>query len=371
MQNYLIALTIALLLTGFLIPRILSIAFRKKLFDRVNERKIHHGVVPRLGGMAFLPALIFSFCFVVGYNLRFHFADMAPTVEWSMVPVFFLICAMMLIYLVGLADDLVGVGYRTKFLMQVIMGLLIVLSGLWVHDLFGFLWIESIPSWLGWIITLFGIIYVVNAVNLIDGIDGLAAGLSAVALIWYSYVFYVSQRYGCMLLAGASLGTLVPFFYFNVYGKAEAHTKIFMGDTGSLTIGAVLVFLTLEVLNLEPSALPRGENLFVMAVTPILLPCFDVARVFFHRIRNGRSPFLPDKSHIHHKLLAIGMVQRQALVVILVIDIVMAVGNVLISPYSQPTWVILGDVLLWVGINWVLTRMIRAREKRTGLALYE
>lgn len=318
-----------------------------------------------------MPALIFSLCFVMGYNLRFHFADMAPPVEWSMAPVLFLVCAMLLIYLVGLADDLVGVGYRTKFLMQVIMGLLILLSGLWVRDLFGFLWIEGIPSWLGWIITLFGIIYVVNAVNLIDGIDGLAAGLSAVALIWYSYVFYVGQRYGCLLLAGATLGTLVPFFGFNVFGKADAHTKIFMGDTGSLTIGAVLVFLTIEVLNLGPAALPRGENLFVMAVTPILLPCFDVARVFFHRIRRGRSPFLPDKSHIHHKLLAIGMLQRQALAAILIIDIVMAAGNALISPYAQPTWVILGDALFWVAINWALTRRIRAREKRTGLALYE
>ncbi|MDE7438590.1 MAG: undecaprenyl/decaprenyl-phosphate alpha-N-acetylglucosaminyl 1-phosphate transferase [Muribaculaceae bacterium] len=371
MQNYLIALVIALLLTGLIIPKILLIAFRKKLFDPINERKIHHGVVPRLGGMAFLPSLIFSFCFVIGYNLRFHLDFIASAIESSAVPFFFLLCAMMLIYLVGLADDLVGVRYRAKFIMQLIMGTLILLSGLWIHELFGFLWIESVPTWIGWIITIFSIIYIVNAVNLIDGIDGLASGLSAVALIWYSYIFYISQRYECMLLAGATLGTLVPFFYFNVYGKAQDHTKIFMGDTGSLTIGTMLVFLTIVVLNLEPASMPFGENLFVMAVSPILLPCFDVARVFFHRIRRGRNPFLPDKSHIHHKLLAIGMVQWQALVVILMSDMVMVIGNVLMSPYVQPTWIILGDVVFWVAFNWVLTRFIRAREARTGMMLYE
>ncbi len=211
-QNYVLALALSVLITGLIIPKILLIAFRKKLFDSVDERKIHRGIVPRLGGVAFLPALIFSFCLVAGFNLHFHYAEIIPLTGVVTVPLFFLVCGAMLIYLVGMADDLVGVRYRGKFLLQIIAAILIMASGMWVSDLYGFLWLRSIPAWIGWIITGFCIIYVVNAVNLIDGIDGLASGLSAVALGWYSYVFCVYEEYAWMVLSGATLGTLIPFF---------------------------------------------------------------------------------------------------------------------------------------------------------------
>ncbi|MDE6340411.1 MAG: undecaprenyl/decaprenyl-phosphate alpha-N-acetylglucosaminyl 1-phosphate transferase [Muribaculaceae bacterium] len=370
-QNYLLTLGISILLTGIIIPKILLIAFRKKLFDTVNERKIHKGVVPRLGGLAFLPALAFAFSIVVGFNLHYKFSDIATELAGTIVPIFFMICALMLIYLCGLADDLIGVRYRAKFLMQIIAGVLIIASGLWVHNFYGFLWIDKLPNWLGWIITVFGIIYIVNAVNLIDGIDGLASGLSAVALTWYSYIFYIGGNYTCMLLAGATLGTLIPFFYFNVFGNALDRTKIFMGDTGSLTIGTMLVFLAIEVFNMKPGSTPHGDNIFILAISPLLLPCFDVVRVFFHRVRGGRNPFLPDKCHIHHKLLALGMVQWQALILILGADMVLVLANVLLSPVVQPTWIILGDLVIWTLFNMLLTRLIRLREVRLDKQLYE
>ena len=370
-QNYVLVLGISVLLTGLIIPKILLIAFRKNLFDTVDERKIHKGVVPRLGGMAFLPALTFAFSLVIGLNLRFHGGEIIPALADAVIPIFFLICALMLIYLVGLADDLVGVRYRAKFILQIVAGVLIIASGMWVSDLHGFLWINGWPDWLGWIVTVFCIIYVVNAVNLIDGIDGLASGLSAVALIWYSYVFYISGEYACLLLAGATLGTLLTFFYFNVFGNATNHTKIFMGDTGSLTIGLMLVFLTIEVLNIGSNQMPIGDNLFIMAVSPLILPCFDVARVFSHRVRHGHNPFLPDKCHIHHKLLALGLPQWQALIGIVFTDMVFVLVNVAFSSVMQPTWIILGDLLLWVALNMLLTKLIRAREHRLGKVLYE
>ena len=370
-QNYLFALGIAVLLTGIIIPKILLIAFRKNLFDTIDERKIHHGVVPRLGGMSFLPSLAFAFSIVVGLDLRYNFDFIAPYLIDTMVPIFFMISALMLIYLCGLADDLIGVRYRAKFIMQIIAGVLIIASGLWIHNLYGFLWIGKLPDWLGWIITVFVIIYVVNAVNLIDGIDGLASGLSAVALIWYSYIFYLGGNLTCMLLAGATLGSLIPFFYFNVFGSANKRTKIFMGDTGSLTIGTMLVFLAIEVLNMDPSATPDDDNMFVLSVSPLLLPCFDVARVFFHRVRKGRNPFLPDKCHIHHKLLALGMVQWQALILILIVDMVFVFMNILLSPIIQATWVLLGDLIIWFLFHTVLSKLIRAREQRLGMQLYE
>lgn len=370
-QNYIFTLGIAVLITGILIPKILLIAFRKNLFDSLDERKIHKGAVPRLGGMAFLPALVFAFSIVIGFNLRYNYMDIAPVLKEYVVPIFFMICALMLIYLCGLADDLIGVRYRAKFLIQILSGILIIASGLWIHNLYGLFWITALPNWIGWINTIFSIIYVINAVNLIDGIDGLASGLSIVALIWYSYIFYIGGDYICMLLAGATLGTLIPFFYFNVFGNANNRTKIFMGDTGSLTIGAIMVFLAIEVFNMPVGNTPNGANIFILAVSPFLVPCFDVVRVFFHRVRRGHNPFLPDKCHIHHKLLALGMVQWQTLLVIIFVDMVFVFMNVILSPIVQPTWIILGDVLLWFLFNSILTKLIRVREQRLGQVLYE
>lgn len=359
-----------MILGGIIIPNIMAIAFERKLFDEADERKIHRGIVPRLGGISFLPSFTFSFCIVIGFNFRFNMPEMSADLSSSIIPVFFLICALMLMYLVGIADDLIGVRYRAKFLFQIIAGALMVLSGCWIYNLFGFLGIGEWPTILGWAATILLVIYVINAVNLIDGIDGLASGLSGIALIFYSWVFFRSEEYTYALLAGATLGTLVPFFYYNVFGSPERHTKIFMGDTGSLTIGTMLAFLSIRVLCIgDPSPL-GGSNLLVLSLAPILVPCFDVARVFFHRVRKGRNPFLPDRCHIHHKLLALGCRQWQALLAILAADAVLVGINLILAPRLGPTWIIAGDVVLWIAFNIVLTRIIRRKEQECGIELY-
>ena len=124
--NDLISFSIALVLAGIIIPQILLIAFRKKLFDEVDERKIHKGVVPRLGGIAFFPSILFSIAVVVGFNLKFFGVETFGVFTESMVPVYFMICAVLLMFLVGMADDLVGVRYVAKFIVQIIASLLIV-----------------------------------------------------------------------------------------------------------------------------------------------------------------------------------------------------------------------------------------------------
>lgn len=369
-ENYFICFCVSVILAGIIIPNIMNIAFRRKLFDEVDERKIHRGVVPRLGGISFLPAFIFSFCIVMGCNLRMNIPGAGAVLQSSLVPVFFLLCALMLMYLVGIADDMIGVRYRAKFLFQIIAGVLIIFSGCWIKDLYGFMWIESWPTIVGWFFSVFLVVAVVNAINLIDGIDGLASGLSAIALMFYSYLFFKAGQYSYALLAGATLGTLIPFFYYNVFGTAERHNKIFMGDTGSLTIGTVLSFLSIEVFNLPASAVSAGENLFVLAIAPVIVPLFDVARVFLHRIRRGRNPFLPDKCHIHHKLLALGFRQWQALIAILFADSCFIMLNLMVSPYFSPTLIIAGDALLWIVLNILLTCLIRAKERKTGEKLY-
>lgn len=222
---------VALFLTGIIIPQILLIAFRRKLFDEVDERKIHKGVVPRLGGIAFLPAIIFSICLVLAVNMSFGIIEISSIFGGVGKAILYLLCAEMLIFLVGIADDLIGVRYKAKFIAQIICAVFICAAGAYIHDLGGILWLHDIPTWMGWCVSGFIVVYLVNAINLIDGIDGLASGLSGIALIFYGIVLTISQQWVLALLAWAQLGTLVPFFYYNVFGNQKKQKKIFMGDT--------------------------------------------------------------------------------------------------------------------------------------------
>lgn len=362
---------VALLLTGIIIPQILLIAFSKKLFDEVDERKIHKGVVPRLGGIAFLPAIIFSICFVLAVNNSMSFTDSSSIIANCTQALLFILCAEMMMFLVGIADDLIGVRYKAKFVSQILSAIFICASGTYIHDMGGVLWIHAIPTWLGWCISGFVVVYLVNAINLIDGIDGLASGLSGIALIFYGIVLTLAQEWMLALLAWAQLGTLVPFFYFNVFGNPKKRKKIFMGDTGSLTVGMLLAFIALSVTNINSEQISVSYNKMVLAFSPLAIPAFDVVRVYFHRIRYHRNPFLPDKCHIHHKLLALGLNQRASLCAILLAAVILMVLNVCLSPYVAATWLLAGDIAIWVGANILITCAIRKKESKLHTTLYE
>lgn len=362
---------VALLLTGIIIPQILLIAFRKKLFDEVDERKIHKGVVPRLGGIAFLPAIIFSICLVLAVNISFGITEASSVVENCTQVLLYLLCSEMMMFLVGIADDLIGVRYKAKFVCQILCAIFICASGAYIHSLGGIFWIHEIPSWLGWCISGFIVVYLVNAINLIDGIDGLASGLSGIALIFYGIVLTMSQQWMMALLAWAQLGTLVPFFYYNVFGNPKKRKKIFMGDTGSLTVGVILSFIALSITNIGPINIAEGYNKLILAFSPLVIPAFDVVRVYIHRIRHHRNPFLPDKCHIHHKLLALGLSQRASLCAILSAAIFVMVVNVALSPFVSGTWIFVGDVAIWIGGNVLITTAIRKKEAKLQTSLYE
>lgn len=360
---------VSLILTGIIIPQILLIAFRKKLFDEPDERKIHQGVIPRLGGIAFMPSIIFSIAFVVGISLRGDFISMSIESLANGLPIVFGICAVLVIFLVGLADDLIGVKYRAKFLVQVIAAVFFVLGGVYLGNLHGLLYLDSLPDIFAWIITVLVVVYITNAINLIDGIDGLASGLSMVCLTVYGIVFFLDGYFVFSMIAFSTLGTLVPFFYYNVFGNPAKQKKIFMGDTGALTIGIILSFLSLLV-NSHDVGLTEGINPFVVAFSPLILPCFDVVRVYIHRIRAHRNPFLADKCHIHHKFLALGFPQRLTMILILIISIVFVLVNIVLSPYINVTILVLVDIAVYTVGNMILTRAIHRRERKMNISLY-
>ena len=361
---------VSLILTGIIIPQILLIAFRKKLFDEPDARKIHHGVIPRLGGIAFMPSIIFSISLIIGLGLRYHLVSI-NSLDFGL-PVVFGLCSIFMLFLVGLADDLIGVKYRAKFIVQIIASIFFVLGGIALYNLHGLLFLYEIPNVLAWFITILVVVYITNAINLIDGIDGLASGLSAVCLTVYGVLFFTNGYYIYSVIAFSTLGTLVPFFFYIVFGNPQKQKKIFMGDTGALTIGIILSFLSLLV-NACNISLDEGVNPAVLAFSPLILPCFDVVRVYIHRIRAHRNPFLADKSHIHHKFLALGIPQRVTMILILVLAIAFIFFNIILSPYINITILVLIDILVYTVGNILLTKAIRRREriKNIQTGLYE
>lgn len=355
---------ISLFITGLIIPKILLIAFRKNLFDETDERKIHKGLVPRLGGIAFVPAIIFSFALVLGLSLLPQTTDFMPEMAHSQERALsFGVCGLMLLYLVGVADDLVGVLYRAKFVVQIIAACLLVLGGVWINNLHGFCGVGQWPDVCGCMLTLLVCVFFVNAINLIDGIDGLASGLSSVALICYGLTFAMDGDIFNAMVAFATLAALTQFFYYNVFGSTKKRKKIFMGDTGALCIGFILTYLSIIIARKSHFA-SVDFNPIIVAFAPMLVPCLDVVRVFFNRIRNGVNPFKPDRTHIHHKLLALGMSTPRAMVSILLISVSYVVVNLLLSPYVNPAILLVFDVIIWFLYSRSLTIRIRRKEAR-------
>ncbi|MBR5275799.1 MAG: undecaprenyl/decaprenyl-phosphate alpha-N-acetylglucosaminyl 1-phosphate transferase [Bacteroidaceae bacterium] len=348
---------------GILIPQILLIAFRKSLFDMPDERKIHHAAVPRLGGMAFAPVILFSVTLLLGVTLSCGDKTVLYALMGEVEQVAYLVCAVVMLYLVGLADDLVGVKYRAKFVVQIACALMFIASGVYMCNFCGVMGCDKIYEWVGMLFTLVLVVFVINAINLIDGVDGLASGLSGVALLFYGTMFYLLGEYIYAVISFATLGALVQFFYYNVFGKVEKQQKIFMGDTGALTIGILLCFLALKLCS-HSTAEVNNANPLVMAAAPLIVPCFDVVRVFIGRLRKGKNPFLPDKTHIHHKLIAIGLSPRVTMVTIIAVAILFTALNIVMSPYLNVNVILAFDVAVWILFNVWITKRIKQRTSK-------
>ena len=362
--NSLIVFALCVLLAGVLIPQILLIAYRRKLFDEVDERKIHKGLIPRLGGIAFVPVILLSIALIISVNITAGTPQFGNEFSNDCLLMTALFCSLQLLYLVGIADDLIGIKYRAKFVVQIVCAILLIGAGCWFTTLAGAMGISHLPSWIGMPFTAIVIVFIINAMNLIDGIDGLASGLSSIATGIYGISFLLIGEYAYAVISFATLGVLCPFFYYNVFGDVKKHSKIFMGDTGSLTIGLILSVLGIKlythpydpVLNFQPA---------VLAFSPLIIPSFDVLRVYMVRIRQHHSPFLPDKNHIHHKFLSAGMHPRTAMVTIITIATLFTLINLGLSRILTINIIVLTDVIIWLVFNSYLNIHIR-RHSETG-----
>lgn len=356
---YILGTFIVSLLCGFIsIPLIISFCRRRKLYDLPDARKIHKNGVPRLGGICFIPSMIISSILMIAV---FNQNAVNNEITISLWSIYFLI-SIMIIYGVGLVDDIVSLGPKTKFAMQIIAAALMPASGLYINNMYGFMGIYDIPYYIGAPLTVFIIVFIDNAMNLIDGIDGLSGGLSLIALAGFMTCFAREEIWTyCILIAGL-MGVLVAFLYFNLFGDSNGrHLKIFMGDSGSLTLGFILGFLLVKFSMDNPNVMPFRKDSLMLSCTLLAIPIFDVVRIIIVRMIHHKPLFGADKNHIHHKLLRAGLNQHQTLATILLLAVFYIVFNYLIFGLLYFSSIVLIDIIIWIAFHMVVNIAIRKR----------
>lgn len=355
---------LSFLMAYFGIPFVVKASHRLNLFDLPNSRKVHQVPVPRLGGISFFPVVLVAICISVVIILRLSSKNVALWNSASVQHFLAYLSGVVLLYGVGVYDDLLSVGYKKKFVVQITSAALLCISGLWIASFDNVLWIQQVPFWVGMPFTVVAVVYVTNAINLIDGIDGLASGLCIVTFFVLAVVNLLCGYLFWAFVAIAWMGPVLAFFIYNVYSKRN---KIFMGDAGSLTLGYTISFLILHFWQAQPVVCPYIEKTNMLVVSALTVPLFDVVRVFMSRVRDGRNPFEPDRNHIHHKLLRTGMSNRMVCLSLIFITLGFIVLNYLLALFVSETLMIVVAVVMYVSLQYIINWFIFKKERAEGI----
>lgn len=292
----LLSFLVACFLSIVSIPIVINMSNLLNLMAKPGFRSSHDTNTPTLGGVALFASTL------IAYFLWPHSEEIADSnlTNLSMV-------GLTMLFFLGLKDDILALDSTKKLLVQILACLtLVLIGGFKVDYLYGIFGWYHIPDYVSIPLTIFIFISLINAINLIDGVDGLAGGISLIAGLWFGVWFMLNGHFSFASLAFALSGSLLGFLRFN-FSKTS---KIFMGDTGSLIVGFLLSFFTIEFLRLNVSYRNDPNAFFnapIVVMVVLIVPIFDTLRVFLVRLLNGNSPFTADRNHVHHILLDNGL----------------------------------------------------------------
>ncbi|MFM1793812.1 MAG: hypothetical protein RL642_197, partial [Bacteroidota bacterium] len=309
----------------------------KKLFDQPTSNKVHFIPIPTFGGISFFVAVLFSLILLVSFKN-------APELQNF-------IAASILIFFIGLKDDVYLISPTKKFLGQLLAVFLLTYKGDFLfHSFQGLMGIEKVHPVLSTAFTYLTFLVIINAFNLIDGIDGLAAMLGIVAGIFFGVVFLVAKDWAYATLAFSLVFALGGFLVYNF-----SPARVFMGDTGSLFLGLVLAVLAVRFINAEVVTLQslKLTETGAMAFAAVFIPIMDTLRVFVLRIYKGMSPFVRDVNHIHHILLNKGYSHRKITLLLSGVAILFLLIAYLLQPFGINAMVI-GLVLASAMMLWLI-----------------
>lgn len=296
----------AFVLTAFTIPSIINIAKVKKLTDKPGERRSHTIPTPSLGGIAIFTAVFFAVITWTPVNL---FSEMQ-----------FILCSMIILFIVGVRDDIIPIDPLKKLLAQFVVAFILTYQvGIQIPSLFGIFGLYEIPTWVIYVLSIFTILVIINAYNLVDGINTLCANLTIIACLFFGVWFFLMNKIELAIMAAAMIGALIAFLKYN-WSPAE----LFMGDSGSLLCGMVVSIMAIKFIGMHAEG-GLGDYAFnsapAIAIAILIVPLFDTLRIFTVRILKGRSPFDPDRRHIHHLLIDSGLSHTTTSTILAVVNL--------------------------------------------------
>ncbi len=307
MYDIILAMITSFALTYVAIPSIISVARKKKLFDEPDHRKSHKVSTPSLGGIGIFAGTLFS---IILWTPFMYIGKLQ-----------YILCAFIIIFLIGAKDDIDPISPSKKLLGQLFAAAILVFKAdVKLTSMYGIFGLGALPDPVSIALSIFTIIVIINAFNLIDGINGLSGGIGLLISLTMGTWFFLIDRVEIAIVAYSLAGSIIAFLKYNI-----TPAQIFMGDTGSLLLGLVCSILAIKFIDIHKDL---GDNPYAfkaapsMAIAVMILPLFDTLRVFVIRILNGKSPFYPDRSHIHHLMIDCGLSHMNATYILLLVNAV-------------------------------------------------
>ncbi|MEO6190309.1 MAG: MraY family glycosyltransferase [Saprospiraceae bacterium] len=310
MYHLILCFITSFLVTYIAIPSIITIARVKKLVDEPEERSAHSKSVPTLGGIAIFSGVIFSI------------------ILWTPFQVFgnlqYILCAMVIIFLIGAKDDIIPLDPYKKMLGQIFAACILVFkANIKITSFYGVLGVSDLPEWLSIFVSILTILVIINSMNLIDGVNALCASVGLIICVTLGFWFKSTDQIFFAIISAALVGALVAFMKFNI-----SPAQIFMGDTGSMLVGVICSILAISFLELNKNLVDKEFQIsaapaFVVSV--MFIPLFDTLRVFFLRLIKGNSPFTADRKHVHHLLLNLGLSHLQVTSMLIMLNTIIII----------------------------------------------
>lgn len=348
---YLLPFVVAAMAVFVIHPSLVKIAHMKSIVDNPDARKLNKEPVPVLGGVAVFFGIMFSLS-VAGYYIE------------GMNVQFELIIAMMIMLYTGVGDDILQFSPRLRFALQIfVVCLMMFLCGIYIDNFHGLWGIHELPWYIAVALTIFSGVGIINSINLIDGVDGLCSGYGVFASMMFAVCFMRMGDVSYAALAYAVAGAIFPFMLHNMFGQRY---KMFLGDGGSLVLGFICSLYVMRTIQSGDDVVTGYTISFTLAV--LAIPVFDTVRVMTARILHGRSPFSPDKTHLHHMFIALGFSHVVTAVSVIALNALVVVAwhmcNVLnLSPEEQLYVTILAGLLATSGLYYGMDYVSRKHPK--------
>ena len=293
MYQLLLPALLAFLGTLWIHPKILKIAIAKNLVDNPDARKLQRRPIPNMGG----PAVFF------GITIGLCCSQSTLTNSG----IFYLMAAMLIILYIGIMDDILGLTPTLRFVIEIlIICWLMYVNQASISSFYNLWGIDILPTWVSYPLTVFACVGIINSINLIDGVNGLSSGFCFMASTVFAIMFYHLGNMTMMTIALSAAGAIIPFFLHNVFGY---NTRMFIGDSGTLVVGTMMSMFIISILdkNLACTGMMlKGVGVLPFTIAVLSIPVFDTVRVMSTRILHKKSPFSPDKTHLHHMFIDLG-----------------------------------------------------------------